>query len=595
MKKLVIPVILALLCVFFVLSAISLDVSTPSMGGQVLTNNYNITFNFTPSYSGSANVTITWHNGTSNVINSSSNAVTPYTYVFDTSTQGDSFQKYNLTILVMNGSNASDNASIIRYNLTIDNDPPSVNLLNTSFNTTNSTPSVSFNYTDVASPNTTCTIYFNGTGSGTNGTVLNNTNTVLIASTQDDGSYVVYINCTDLGGNEQNSSNITVGVDAYAPVLSVNLSNGSDVPSTYNLTGNAPDAGSFLSVVRISINGTYQGNATINNTSWNYTVTGGEGNVHNVTINATDANGNSNLTTIYNITLDDTPPVISAIDSGDPDTTQATITWTTNEPANSTINRGTSTSLGLRQGSATLVTSHSVNLNNLQSGTTYYYNVTSCDEAGNCNTSGPNQFTTDTSSGGSTSGGGSSTSTPTLSSSPIQTIISTAGRYSFQGPDKKIHDITVVDLGTDSATLRIESDPIEVTLNVGESTEVDITGDGELDLYVSLVSVGATTATIKVGAPQSTDADDSDDDTDTGDDTDDTPTQSNETTDEDLDLVDEPPAPVEEVNETEEPGDALVDEVDKKGSLWVWVLIGLILIFGILFWWAVESRHIEFD
>jgi len=104
--------------------------------------------------------------------------------------------------------------------------------------------------------------------------------------------------------------------------------------------------------------------------------------------------------------------------------TSATIAWTTNKLANSTVSYGTTTALGSTGKSSDYVTSHSVSLSSLSASTTYYYNITSCDTINNsvgCVTNGTNTFTTSaaastttsTGSGGSSSGGTSTeTTTP---------------------------------------------------------------------------------------------------------------------------------------------------------------------------------------
>ena len=64
--------------------------------------------------------------------------------------------------------------------------------------------------------------------------------------------------------------------------------------------------------------------------------------------------------------------------------TSATITWTTNEPSSSRVDYGTSAaSLNLTTNDAALVTSHSVTLNTLTPGTTYFFRVRSTDAATN--------------------------------------------------------------------------------------------------------------------------------------------------------------------------------------------------------------------
>ncbi|NYZ80069.1 hypothetical protein H0N95_02350 [Candidatus Micrarchaeota archaeon] len=94
------------------------------------------------------------------------------------------------------------------------------------------------------------------------------------------------------------------------------------------------------------------------------------------------------------ITVDNTNPVISNVSNSTPNEYNITITWTTNENANSTVDYGTTTALGTAAGNNANSTSHSVALTPLLENTLYYYNATSCDRAGNCNTTGPNSFTT---------------------------------------------------------------------------------------------------------------------------------------------------------------------------------------------------------
>src|SRR5512135_1634679 len=94
-----------------------------------------------------------------------------------------------------------------------------------------------------------------------------------------------------------------------------------------------------------------------------------------------------------------TPPVISAVSSGTPGSTTATITWTTDKLSTSTVNYGLTTDYGSTVTVATLVTAHSVNLVDLGPGTSYYFSVSSTDAQGNTSLpSGGYVFTTATSS-----------------------------------------------------------------------------------------------------------------------------------------------------------------------------------------------------
>lgn len=91
---------------------------------------------------------------------------------------------------------------------------------------------------------------------------------------------------------------------------------------------------------------------------------------------------------------DTTAPVISSVASSTT-TTTATITWTTNEAASSTVNYGATSSYGTASTSAALVTSHSVTLTGLTDGTTYHFNVGGADASGNVSTSSDATFITD--------------------------------------------------------------------------------------------------------------------------------------------------------------------------------------------------------
>jgi Abnormal spindle-like microcephaly-assoc'd, ASPM-SPD-2-Hydin len=76
-------------------------------------------------------------------------------------------------------------------------------------------------------------------------------------------------------------------------------------------------------------------------------------------------------------------------------TTTATITWITAVPANSQITYGTTTNYGSSSAlNSNLVTTHSVTLTSLTSGTTYHYRVLSADSTGVLVTGPDNVFTT---------------------------------------------------------------------------------------------------------------------------------------------------------------------------------------------------------
>jgi hypothetical protein len=86
---------------------------------------------------------------------------------------------------------------------------------------------------------------------------------------------------------------------------------------------------------------------------------------------------------------DVTPPVISALSSSAVTASAAAISWTTNEPGDSQVEYGPTTSYGsLTALNATRVTAHLQSLSGLTAGTLYHYRARSRDVAGNLATSG---------------------------------------------------------------------------------------------------------------------------------------------------------------------------------------------------------------
>jgi hypothetical protein len=91
---------------------------------------------------------------------------------------------------------------------------------------------------------------------------------------------------------------------------------------------------------------------------------------------------------------DTTAPTITSNTNTTTDTT-ADLTIGTDEAANITVNYGINSSLtGGTESSASLLTTHLINITGLTASTTYQYNVTLCDAEPNCATYGPFNFTT---------------------------------------------------------------------------------------------------------------------------------------------------------------------------------------------------------
>lgn len=122
--------------------------------------------------------------------------------------------------------------------------------------------------------------------------------------------------------------------------------------------------------------------------------------IYRYRVRAVDAAGNlsaysnaSNATT--QAPPDTTPPTISGVTLSGITQTGATISWTTNESADTQVDYGPTASYGFSTTLiTTLSTSHSATISGLSAGTVYNYRVKSRDAAGNLATSVNNTFTT---------------------------------------------------------------------------------------------------------------------------------------------------------------------------------------------------------
>ncbi len=132
-------------------------------------------------------------------------------------------------------------------------------------------------------------------------------------------------------------------------------------------------------------------------TSHSTTLTGlTAGETYYFTVSSTDSSGNSATSSVQSFTtLDDTGPVISNVEVVNITTTSATVTWTTDEAADSTVSYGETTSYDSSESDSSLVTSHSITLTDLTPGTTYDFQVLSSDFSGNQSYTDNDTFETD--------------------------------------------------------------------------------------------------------------------------------------------------------------------------------------------------------
>jgi subtilisin-like proprotein convertase family protein len=100
-------------------------------------------------------------------------------------------------------------------------------------------------------------------------------------------------------------------------------------------------------------------------------------------IDADDGQGGTNVMVTADAAVDCTAPVIANVQSIDVGGSWATITWDTDEPADSTVSYGLAMPGEQSVSDASFVTAHAVQLRDLQECTPYVYSVASADPVGN--------------------------------------------------------------------------------------------------------------------------------------------------------------------------------------------------------------------
>jgi PGF-pre-PGF domain-containing protein len=234
-----------------------------------------------------------------------------------------------------------------------------------------------------------------------------------------DGLYAFNATITDWANNVNTTVSRTLRIDTLYPAIA--FAGGTDVNAA-NISRNWTNV--IVSIVEANkVNVTFYlynssyaliSNVTFrdSNTSTNFTNLV-EGIIYYYNVTVFDVASHSNSTATYSIIVDRTSPTISDVSAGTLTSSGATISWNSSEPVNYSINYGTAATLGSPSSSSTFTNgSQSAALSSLSPGIPYYYNLTSCDTAGNCVINGTYNFTTSAasttppSSGGGGGGGG---------------------------------------------------------------------------------------------------------------------------------------------------------------------------------------------
>src|SRR3989441_1154545 len=176
------------------------------------------------------------------------------------------------------------------------------------------------------------------------------------------GAHTLTAVARDAAGNVSTSPAVSVTKpDLTPPTVSITSPpGGATVSQTITVSAAASD-NIAVAGVQFKLDGLNLGAEDTTNpysVSWN-TTTAATG-PHTLTAVARDAAGNSATASAVSVIVDTRAPSLSAIASSGITSSAATITWTTDEPADSQVEYGATTAYGsLTAVNASLVTSHS--------------------------------------------------------------------------------------------------------------------------------------------------------------------------------------------------------------------------------------------
>lgn len=212
-------------------------------------------------------------------------------------------------------------------------------------------------------------------------------------------TYHFRINSLDTNGNLSNSSDFTLTTpDLFPPTGTISIN--SNAAYTNNrivtLTLSCTDNESGCGQMEFSEDGLTWSAWEPYTSNKSYTLPNVEG-TKTIYVTYQDNAGNISNSLSNSIVFDKTYPKISSVTKSNVSTNSATISWATDESANSLVDYGTSTSYGSSTTLDTnLISSHIMVISGLTPSTTYHFRVTSKDIAGNVTLSGDNSFTTST-------------------------------------------------------------------------------------------------------------------------------------------------------------------------------------------------------
>ena len=473
-------------------------------------------------------------------------------------------------------------AAVLTHVIIFDSTAPNVTSYSNTVNTGNYSGTIVLNASCVDNVIGVNSVYFNVTYP--NGTQLNFTQALSLSGTDYnislittgflDGNYNITAFANDSLNNLNRTEFIQVTFDNTPP----NVSNFTDKVNNGNYTGSivlnatADDVTTSISAVYFNIthpNGTLVNftQASKSGISYNLIVstsTFTDG-LYNITISANDSANSRNNSRLIQVRFDNTNP-------------SATMSCT---PANvnvgDTVTCTCSPSDSGGSGINPPLTVYTASPSTSSTGT-FTQTCTFKDLAGNSGSATSSSYTVELSGGGGSSSGGGGGGGAAATSFYKTTIPKSGQEFNIVQSinqelkvkerikikiNNEMHFVGVRELTSTSATIEITSTPVQVKLNVGEDTKVDVNNDNFYDVYAKLNSISNNKADLTINYLHEAIIE--------------------ETVEEPEEKVEEPVlAPPEEKQ--------LVVE-EKKSLLWLWITIGVIIVTIVLFL-IYQKRHL---
>lgn len=240
---------------------------------------------------------------------------------------------------------------------------------------------------------------------GTTATVVSNNGSAIVITVPAHSIGLADISVTDTSNITKTLSNIFTYTEVVLPLPVISaIVEATPATTSINITFTTDvNCSSYIEwgTTTTYDNSNYPGHSAVDQTAHSHDLTGLTPAVtYHYRITVMDINNNivQSADGTFTTATPATFPVISAISSGTPTLTGATITWTTDIAANSLVEYGPTNAYGYSTlTDHTLVTSHSMAIGGLTEGTTYHYRVKSISEASAETVSADGTFTTESS------------------------------------------------------------------------------------------------------------------------------------------------------------------------------------------------------